>query len=81
MAAPVGDLCSRLQQEARTKLGFAVKPEWLHQMMAQLQEATAGFAQMALPQQLQLLLEQLLIADFRQAGAGGVLPQDLRVRP
>jgi hypothetical protein len=57
-----------------------VRPQWVQQLLPQLQAAHAGFAAMPLQQRMQLLLEQLLVCDFRQAGAGGLLPDNLQVR-
>lgn len=84
MAAPAGDaaaaLCQQLRQDMHTQFGFAAQPAWLQQMVAALGQEQAGFAQQPRSMQLQLLLEQLLLADFRQAGAGGVLPPNVKVR-
>jgi 3-keto-L-gulonate-6-phosphate decarboxylase len=84
MAAAAGDgptnhLCQQLQQDMQAQFGFAANIAWLQQMVTQLQQEHAGFTQQSRSMQLQLLLEQLLMADFRVAGAGGVLPQDLKV--
>jgi hypothetical protein len=85
MAAAAGDgatnnlLCQQLQQDILTRFGFAAKAAWLQQVVAQLQQEHAGYFQQPRNMQLQLLLEQLLMADFRQAGAGGVLPANVKV--
>lgn len=84
MAASTADaaislLCQQLQQDIQAQFGFAATPAWLQQIVALLVQDHAGFAQQPRSMQLQLLLEQLLLADFRQAGAGGVLPQNVKV--
>lgn len=69
-----------LQQQILASLGFAVKLEWLDDMLPQLEAAHAGaFQQMSRDQQIQLILEQLLMADLRMAGAGGHLPAGVKV--
>lgn len=69
-----------LQQHILSSLGFAVKVAWLDAMLPQLESAHGvGFQQMPRDQQLQLILEQLLVADFRMAGAGGHLPANINV--
>ncbi len=73
-------LCQQLQQEMQTQFGFAAATAWLQQIVTLLVQEHAGFAQLPRSMQLQLLLEQLVMADFRQAGAGGVLPQNVKVR-
>lgn len=73
-------LCQQLQQEIQTRFGFAAKETWLEQVVSLLKQEHAGFVQQPRSMQLQLLLEQLLMADFtQQAGAGGVLPPDVKV--
>lgn len=85
MAAAAGDgatnnlLSQQLQRDIQTRFGFAAKAAWLQQVVAQLQQEHAGFSQQPRNLQLQLLLEQLLMADFRQAGAGGVVPPNVKV--
>lgn len=79
-AATTADaLSQQLQQDIATRLGFAVQPVWLQQIVSQLNQQHAGYNQQPRSVQLQLLLEQLLMADFRQAGAGGLLPADVKV--
>jgi hypothetical protein len=72
-------LAQQLQQEVLTRFGFAAQGAWLQRVVTQLQQEHAGYSQQPRSMQLQLLLEQLLLADFRQAGAGGVLPPDVKV--
>lgn len=83
MAADAGgaaaNACQQLQQDILARFGFAVKAAWLQQIVTQLQLEHVGFAQQPRNMQLQLLLEQLLLADFRQAGAGGMLPPNVKV--
>jgi hypothetical protein len=84
MAAAAGDgptdqLCQQLQQDMQAQFGFAANTAWLQQCVTQLLQEHAGFSQQPRSMQLQLLLEQLLMADFRMAGAGGVLPQNIKV--
>jgi hypothetical protein len=87
MAAAAGDgatnqtWCQQLQQDILTRFGFAAKAAWLQQVVAQLQQEHANYSQQPRNMQLQLLLEQLLMADFRQAGAGGVVPPNVKVKP
>jgi hypothetical protein len=78
-AAPAAALLASLAAAAREQLGFAVQPTWLAALLPQLCAAHAGFSGLPRSQQLQLLLAQLLLADLRQAGAGGLLPADLKV--
>lgn len=67
--------------EISCNFGFAVKLEWLGEVLQLLQTAHAGgFLHMPREQQLQLVLEQLLNADLRVAGAGGHLPAAVKVR-
>lgn len=67
-------LAQQLQQDMRTRLGFAAKPSWVQQVVSLLQEEQPAFVQQPRAAQLQLLLEQLLMADLRKASAGGTLP-------
>jgi hypothetical protein len=70
-----------LQQDILDSFGFAIKQQWLEQLLQQLQAAHDGsFGQLPRGQQRQELLEQLLMADFRAAGAGGHLPAAVQVR-
>lgn len=54
--------------------GFAPAGAWLASCLAHLGSAVPGFASKPAPARLQLVLEQLLSADLRAAGAGGLLP-------
>lgn len=58
----------------RGELGFAPAQPWLAACLAHLSGAVPGFASQPSPARLQLVLEQLLAADLRAAGAGGLLP-------
>jgi hypothetical protein len=70
-----------LQQDILDSFGFAIKPQWLEQLLQHLQAAHNGaFVQLPRDQQRQQLLEQLMMADFRTAGAGGHLPAAVHVR-
>lgn len=70
-----------VQQDILDSFGFAIKQQWLEQLLQQLQTAHDGaFGQLPRDQQRQKLLEQLLMADFRAAGAGGHLPAAIQVR-
>lgn len=71
-------LCQQLQNDIQGRFGFAVQAVWLQQILSQLQQEDASYAQQPRTVQLQLILEQLLMADFRQAGAGGLLPPNLK---
>lgn len=64
-----------------TSLGFAAKRAWLDAIVQQLQAVHAGSFVGAMPnmRDQQLLLDQLLVADFRAAGAGGHLPSSMQV--
>lgn len=79
MATDAAVLAQQLQQEVLTRFGFAAHGVWLQRVVTLLQQEHAGYSQQPRSMQLQLLLEQLLLADFRQAGAGGVLPQNIKV--
>lgn len=79
MAADPAVLVQQLQQEVLTRFGFAAQGAWLQRVVTLLQQEHAGYSQQARSMQLQLLLEQLLLADFRQAGAGGALPHNIKV--
>lgn len=69
-----------LARDILDSFGFAIKQEWLGQMLEQLQAVhVGGFLQLPRDQQRQHLLEQLLMADFRAAGAGGLLPPAVKV--
>lgn len=58
----------------RGELGFAPSPPWLAACLAHLGGSVPGFASQPPAARLQLVLEQLLAADLRAAGAGGLLP-------
>lgn len=72
--AGASTICQQLQQDLAYKFGFAANPTWIEQVIRQLQVEHAGFDQRPQSLQLQLVLEQLLLTDFRQAGTGGALP-------
>jgi hypothetical protein len=69
-----------VRQDILDSFGFAVKQQWLEQLLQQLQAAHDGaFGQLPRDQQRQKVLEQLIMADFRSAGAGGHLPAAVKV--
>jgi hypothetical protein len=71
---------SVVRQDILDSFGFAVKQQWLEQLLQQLQTAHDGaFSQLPRDQQRQKVLEQLMMADFRSAGSGGHLPAAIQV--
>ena len=73
-----------MESALRSEFGFAPARAWLASCIAHLQGAVPGLASLAPGARLQLVLEQLLVADLRDAGAGGLLPQpvaDLHRQP
>jgi hypothetical protein len=69
-----------VRQDILDSFGFAVKQQWLEHLLQQLQAAHDGaFGQLPRDQQRQKVLEQLMMADFRSAGAGGHLPAAVQV--
>lgn len=58
----------------RSEFGFAADAAWLAACTAHLVASAQGFAALPAQARLQLVLEQLLDADLRAAGAGGLLP-------
>ena len=65
---------ARLSAELRARCGFAARPGWLTACAAHLAAQVPGFASMPPAQQVPLVLDQLLDADFHDVGAGGCLP-------
>ena len=68
-------MAHNIQHALLNQLGFAAKPDWIEQCCQFLQTQDPGFIQMSPQTQLQRVLEQLLVSDFRQCGAGGPVGQ------
>jgi hypothetical protein len=60
----------------RAQHGFAPAMPWVAACVSHLQQAVPNFASLPADGRLRLVLEQLLAADLRDAGAGGLLPAD-----
>jgi hypothetical protein len=60
-----------------SEFGFAPERAWLGACLAHLGSAVPGFVSKPHQARLQLVLEQLLAADLRVAGSGGLLPPDV----
>lgn len=58
----------------RSELGFSAADPWLAACLQHLQAGVPSFSSKPPGERLRLVLEQLLHADLRAAGAGGVLP-------
>jgi hypothetical protein len=67
-------MADEVEQLLREEFNFAPARSWLSACLAHLEGSARGFSTMPAQARLPLVLEQLLAADFRSAGAGGLLP-------
>jgi hypothetical protein len=63
-----------LESALRASFGVAPHRPWLEACVSHLGSTVSGFNSMDIGSRARLVLEQLLCADLRDAGAGGLLP-------